>query len=205
MTHKPLGVAPGTFPSNSQPSNMTLPNAFGCQQTRAGHEEMLPPCGRFAEQQLYNRCFRAPNTHRACGAFNNTCLQNWPGLGNRKNIRKTQTFKKPNFRRESLLTLFKKKNPDHDRKQKVADYPRNAYQNSKVASSRSRRYGQHQKVYKQSMGNECGEKGTFQLGEWKCTLVTATRKHCIPVPRKLRRERPYTTACPLLGATPENP
>ena len=47
VTHKPLGVVYGTFPSNSQPSKMTLPKAFGCLGTRVGQEEMLPPCGRF--------------------------------------------------------------------------------------------------------------------------------------------------------------
>ena len=41
-------------------------------------------------------------------------------------------------------------------------------------------------------GSECGEKGIFPLGEWTCPLVIATTKHCIPVPRKLKRKRPYT-------------
>ena len=51
----------------------------------------------------------------------------------------------------------------------------------------------------------CGEKGTFPVYEWTCTLVIATRKQCIPVPRKLKRKRPYTSAVPLLVDTRENP
>ena len=86
----------------------------------------------------------------------------------------------------------------------ITHYLTNANPTCNEASPHSGKNGQHQKVYKQSMGNERGEKGTFQLGEWKCTLVTATRKHCIPGPRKLKRERPYTSARPLLGITREN-
>ena len=45
--HKTLGICSGTFHSHLQHRNGTFMNVLVAPVTRAGHEEILPPCGHF--------------------------------------------------------------------------------------------------------------------------------------------------------------